>query len=252
MARKRAEAPAQLRFRGSPELVEALAPAGLHGRGAAVLALEVGRKARTEARLPLDLQTEPAGESATWLRFGLPETTPPGSYKGTIQVGDEKFPMVVEVEPSPNLVASPSQFAVQAAPGEEVGVDISIVNAGNVPCEIGRAHAFGLFDVEGLERGIRAALQADIAKGERRVDRLADEVAESHGGLVRVSVQGAGTLQPGELRQLSVGLRLSDRLEPGHTYTGTWPLHNLAYHVEVAVTAPASRARRATTRKERG
>ncbi len=236
MARKRAST-GPLRFRGPPGWLQALAPPTLAEPGSSPpgVILKLPRKVASIAPLPLSVSA--VGEVGLSLAFTLPETTPPGSYDGTVHVGEQKYPMVADVEADPNVVISPDQLELRVAPGAEEVVHLSVLNAGNVACEVGRADAFGLFDVAGAERGIRAALGGETRKGERRVDRLADELADAHGGLVRMQVrEGSGTIEPGELRHLRVALRFSDRLQPGHTYSGAWRFHDLRYYVRVEVT----------------
>lgn len=241
-----------IRFRGSPRIVEGLAPLTPQQALSVSLLLDLKLPRTVQPTVPLTLQTDPVGSSATRLRFSLPESTPPGTYEGTVQIGGESYPIRVEVEPHPYLVISPRQLLLQVASGQEAIVDLTLVNSGNVPCEIRKAHVFGLFDVEGAERSIGAALGDSAEKGQGRLNRLMEEAADNHGGLVRVNVQeGAGIMEPGELRNLHATLRFSDRLKPKHTYLGTWSLINLEYYVQVDVASPNPAApERPRTRKE--
>ena len=227
--------------------MEALAPAELVTAEAAGAGVMLRLPSVSDlAPLPLDASPLPAG--ASYLRLSLPQTTPPGSYEGTIRLGEQEIPVVAEVESYASLQLAPTQLQLETVPGGETEAHVTALNDGNVGLEIGRAHAFGIFDVLGAERGIRAAFTADTDASERRLDRLIDELADSHGGLVRVQVaEGDGVLDPGAVRDLRVSFRFSDDLEPGHTYSGTWPLHTLRYYVRVAV-APA---REQATRRRR-
>jgi hypothetical protein len=241
-----------LRFRGSPRSVESLSALTPQRPLTAALSLDLKLPRSVQAAAPLTVQTEPIGALATRLRFSLPETTPPGVYEGTVQIGKETYPITVEVEPHTYLVISPRQLILQAAAGTEVAADLTIVNSGNVPCEITKAHAFGLFDVKGADRAVGAALADPEARGQDRLGRLMDEAADNHGGLVRVAVrEGSGVIKPGELRTLHVVLRFSERLKPGHTYWGTWPLHNLEYYVKIDVVSSSPTAtKRSESHKE--
>ena len=237
MASNAARSP--LRFRGSPRIVEGLAPLTTRQALTASLSLDLKLPQAVQQAAPLTLQTAPVGSSATQLRFSLPELTPPGTYEGTVQIGGESYPIIVEVEPHPYLIISPRQLLLQVVAGTEAMVELTLVNSGNVPCEITKAHVFGLFDVDGVERSIGAALGDSVEKGQGRLNRFLDEVADNHGGLVRVNMrEGAGIIEPGEMRNLQAMLRFSDRLKPGRTYCGTWPLFNLEYYVQVNVARP--------------
>ncbi len=230
---------APLRFRGSPRIVQGLAPLNPDQALNAELSLDLKlpQEHRVTRQTPEHpLQSVPLSSFASRLRFSLPESTPPGTYEGSVQIGGETYPVVVEVEPHPQLFISPRQLILQATPGQEVTVNLTLGNSGNVTCEIRKAYAFGLFEVNGLDRAIGAALTQAPAEGRTRLDKLMDEVADNHGGSVRVNVrEGTGVLAPGELRDLTVTLRFTDRLKPEHTYWGTWPLYNLRYYVKVFV-----------------
>lgn len=235
MARKRTR-PEPIRFRGAPDAVEGLARLAPSAPGAATLALETpGRRAQGRIE-PVELQTEPAGPAATWLRFALPPTTAPGSYEGTVQIGEERIPVTVEVQPQPELDVAPSAIALRAEPGGEATVDLVLANRGNVPVELRRAYAFDLLGRNALEEAVHAALRGSVERGADRFERFADELAARHGGQVRVALEeGAGRLDPGDARPVSALFRLPDELEPAATYTSTWPLENLNIWIEVTV-----------------
>ena len=79
-------------------------------------------------------------------------------------------------------------------------------------------------------------MREEEKKGLERIMRLAEGVADGHGGLVRVNIkEGAGLIAPGKLSNLRVALRLPKQLKSGQTYSGTWPLLNLRYYVRVQV-----------------
>ena len=225
-----------IRFRGSPRAVEGLVPIALEPSFTASLSLDLKQARSAQHAIPLALEATPIGSSAMRLQFTLPESTPPGTYNGNVNIGGKSHPITVEVEPRPYLEISPRQLSLQVSPGTEVDIDFTLVNSGNTACEIPKVHAFGLFDVKGAERSIGAALSDPVEVGQGRLGRLMDEVADSHGGLVRVAVkEGAGDLEPGELRNVHATLRFSDHLKSDHTYWGTWPLLNLKYYVRVYV-----------------
>jgi hypothetical protein len=198
-----------------------------------------GRTGRHTA--PLHVHTLPGQVQAARIRFELPGTTAPGTYEGDVQVDDTTYSLVAEVEPRTYLLISPSRLTLEATAGTEVGAEVTLVNAGNVSCEIGKAYTFRLFDNDSFDRGLGAALRSDSGTGLKRIDRLVEELAESHGGLVRVNIRdGAGTINPGERREIALELKFSDRLKDGRTYFGTWSLYNLNYYIRVHA-GPVSR-----------
>jgi hypothetical protein len=248
VARRRADQP-PLRFRGPPaglQAFAALAPETVAAPEARVT-VDLG-KARSIEPLPIDAAA--VADGASHVRLSLPPTTPPGTYEGSLRAGKVQLPLSVEVEPYPSLRLAPAQLLLEAEPKASVDVHVTALNDGNVPLEIPRASAFGLFEVDGAERSVRAAFTTTPARGRTRLDHLVEELADSHGGLVRVQIaEGSGTLDPGEVRALLIRLRFSDTLERDQTYSGTWSLHTLRYYVRVTV--PPARAQ-ATRRRRAG
>ena len=210
----------------------------------------------SEVPLPVDLElpnvaqpevTLQEGEGTARLTLSVAHTTPPGTYEGTVRVGDQEHPLILEVEPRVRLRIDPRRLHFKAAPGATREVDLVVTNLGNVASEIRSADAFGLFDTGGVDRAIGRAFSAEPAKGERRLDVIADAAAEGFGGLVRMRVEsGAGELAPGESRNVHVALVLPDRLEQGRQYWGTWTLYNVNYvvRIDVATAKPKRRAAR--------
>jgi hypothetical protein len=138
----------------------------------------------------------------------------------------------------------PPNLSLAGQPGGRIEVDLVVANVGNVGCELRELYVFGLFETQGVESAIGRSLRAELAENERRADRLVDELAASHGGLVRVSVlQGAGELAPQEVRDLRVAFHLPNELKTRRAYSGTIPIHNLRYYVRIEVAeAPAERS----------
>jgi hypothetical protein len=178
------------------------------------------------------------------LQMTLPPRTPPGTYEGTLELDGEPRPVVVDVEPELELALIPDQLTLRGAPGDRLQADLTIANAGNVGVEIRRAHGIGVFAEEGLERSLHRVYTDERPEGVRRIDYLADLLAEEHGGIVRVGVEeGAGDLAPGETRELKVSFHLPSDLKPGRTYSGTWPLHDLRYYVRLHVSEGQEQSR---------
>ncbi|MCI0390638.1 MAG: hypothetical protein MOB07_17975 [Acidobacteria bacterium] len=229
--------PAILRFRGAPDDIEGLAPLTFQQTVSAGVAFELKLPPSVVLEGAINWQAEAAGATATWLKFALPDNTPSGSYEGFVRVGTERFQIVVEVDPQPSILLSPRHLSLQVAPGAEIYADLTVANIGNVTVDLPQAHIFGLFDVKGLDRAVGAALLESTEKGRGRIDRLADEVADNHGGTARVRVQeGAGALAPGEMRHLRALFSFSNRLKTARRYYGIWSLLNLEYRIEIQIT----------------
>jgi hypothetical protein len=220
---------------GTPETPEAAPEPAASLLGAEVRALTVRPLARE-------------GVDARRATLRLPRSTPPGRYEGSAEIEGRKVAIVAEVEQRPRLEADPRRISVEVAPGGTASVDVTLLNTGNVPCDLSGTSTFCVFDGRGAEHAFWAALASDPPKGRQRLDVLMDDLADSHGGLVTTRVEKGAKIAPGELRDVRLTLRFSDRLQPGRRYAGSWRAEGVRIPVRVAT--PANRPRR-TARETR-
>jgi hypothetical protein len=194
------------------------------------------------APLPLTVrQTGSESTAISILSFRMPRSTPPGSYKGSARLGETQIPIVAEVEARPRLRFIPARVALTASPGARIRTEVDLLNLGNVEVSIERESTFCVFDNRGVDQALFRGLTESGADGKSRIDRFLDELAESHGGLVRVQVaSGGGRVVPGELRKLSLDLQFSRRLKAGHTYRGAWPVSEASLEVQVEAAGKSS------------
>jgi hypothetical protein len=223
-----------LRFGGRPEGLECIAP----------IDLGPNRNENPSAQLILELPgTKSAGPALRLFRlspgiarlwFSLPSYTPPGLYSGQAKIGASNFPVAVSVDAHEKLVLSPPHLNLIAGASAKMTTQLTLANAGNVVCDIRKAHAFGLFDEEGAERAVGAALRQTTARGRDKLDHLMDSFAAEHAGVVKVVVEeGGGPIAPGEIHELRLRLTFPDNMKAGRTYTGTWVLFNLSHQIRV-------------------
>lgn len=247
----KSRARARVVFRGPPDRLGSLLPkpAGAADRAAAAV-----QEPATEPEASLegaDVRTltvrslERAGVEAQRATLRLPRTTPPGTYEGSAVIDGQTVAIVAEVERRPRLEADPRRVALEVAPGETATVAVTLLNTGNVPCDVSDTTTFCLFDGRGFEHAFWAALTSEPPEGKQRVDVLLDDLAESHGGLVTTKVEGGAAIEPGESREVRLTLRFSDRLQPDKRYAGTWRAEGVRIPVRVT-----SRAAKPTRRKE--
>jgi hypothetical protein len=230
-----AVAPAPIRFRGTPAAL------------AAVVADEVDRKApmvlgvvlRKGDREPVEVMVQTDFDPRI-LRVSLPAELPPGRYEAVLQANGSRRPARLEVDAAPRLRVIPEQLRLDAHPGDLVGVDLTVLNQGNVPVTIRRVQAVGIFMEGGIERALRSAYVQKLGKGQRRMDAIADSLAAAHGGLLRIKLErGAGEIAPGEIRELNLIVHVPTGLEAGALYGGTWEVPGLVYPVNVQVAGEA-------------
>jgi hypothetical protein len=185
--------------------------------------------------LPLSVRRLRSAEPiVSTLSFRLPKSTPPGSYEGNVELGGKRIPILVDVEPRASLRFIPSRVRCKEQPGARITAELTLLNRGNVEVTVPREDQFCVFANDGLMRAMYRGLVEEDGDGQQRIDRIMDELAKAHGGLVRVTVtEGAGPLAPEEVRDLTVNLHFSHRLIGGHTYGGTWSVSEASLEVEI-------------------
>lgn len=225
-----------LHFRGTPGSLSALSPPEQELPRRLGVQVFFDRAERWKGAGEVTARATRLEGEMTW-QLALPARTPPGTYEATAVVDGEELPIVIDVEPEVELQASPDQLVLSGAPGERVERRLIIANAGNVAAELRKAYALGVFASGGLERSLHRVYTEERPEGVRRIDMLADLLAEEHGGIVRVAVsEGAGDLEPGEARAVDLTFHLPRDLRSGRTYTGVLSIHDLRYHVRIEVT----------------
>jgi hypothetical protein len=223
-----------IRFTGRPSRLDAALPVAVTAADAPELAVDLDLPDAVPA---LGYAARP-GTETLGLRLALPDSTPAGTYKGVVTIGEARHPMVVEIQERRRLVVTPSRIALQvAAPGREAAAELHVLNAGNAPLDLAAKQAFGLFEDHGLDRSLARAWTDAKARGVDRFGVLADELAASHGGPVRVRLtEGAGPIAPGEGRTVGVSFEFQGELVAGRSYFGYWNVGGTVCTVRVDVT----------------
>jgi hypothetical protein len=198
-------------------------------QGAEVQAVTVFRSGGGHPEVRVSLQARP--------------TTAPGRYPGSLEIDGLTVPIVAEVEPSPRVQSEPSRLVLDVEPRSTVTSELRLLNTGNVPVEVPVSSTFCLLDGGGIEHAVWVALTGEPTPDKQRIDLLLDDLAESHGGLVRArTAKRQGPLPPGEARDVHLTLRFSERLRPGRRYAGAWDLEGLRLPVRVSAVGPAAGA----------
>lgn len=220
-----------IRFRGVPASVTGVIPEGVDSSADVLLAILGVRGEKVPAEYAVEIDLDPRV-----LHVTLPAELAPGSYDGTLSVSGATRPVAVEVDAEIQLRVFPEQLRIMARAGETVPQRLSILNAGNVPVTLRRVQAFGVMMAGGIERALRRAYVDRTPTDQRRIDILADSLAEAHGGLVKMRLtSGAGALAPGELRDLQIEVSLPKELALGSEYTGNWEIPGLTYPVSLMI-----------------
>jgi len=229
----KADAP-PIRFTGRPGRLNAALPVPVNAAAAPELQIAIDVPGGAEPTV--GYATRP-GSSVLGLRLILPDSTPAGTYKGTVRLGEDEHPVVVEIGEQRRVVLTPARIELRvSAPGRAAESDLHVLNAGNAPLDLAAKQAFGLFEDHGLDRSLARAWTDSKARGLDRFGVLAEELAGSHGGAVRVRVsEGAGVIEPGEGRHAKVAFEFQDGLVAGRGYFGYWEVGGAVCTVKVEV-----------------
>jgi hypothetical protein len=230
---------APLQFRGEPGRLTTVLrlPATAFSASADLTSCSVDLPGVTVRRAKIR-ELGSAERGLSLLKIKLPRSTAPGVYKGTVEVAGKAFPIEVNVEPTVTLRLFPDDLSTTAAPGAVITFNLTVLNEGNSAVNLDKEYTFCVFERGGIDRALFHALATDQVKGEKRLDRLLDELAAAHGGLVRVEIASADlTIPYGESRDFQVSLRLPDRLRPGRTYSGAWKFEKTSFAVEIKLQA---------------
>jgi hypothetical protein len=230
------EAPQPLRVRGHAEALDLRLPEV----GAATAAPVVQFAAQQRSALP-----QPQAQAGyvalrgggIGVRVVLPETTPPGTYEGTVEIAGQQQPFVAEVHPRAQLILTPALLELAAKPGSSATGRLVAVNAGNLVLDLPARQHIGLFDVAGVDRSLGRTWSAK-AEGLERWGILADELAESFGGHTQLLIrEGAGPLSPGEERELEIEVPVGADIPAGVSYFGHCRIADSPLAVRVTVLA---------------
>jgi hypothetical protein len=234
---------APLQFRGPPGSLEGLLQVSQHEAVVGVTSLEVKIPGAVSLSSHAQLQTVPAGGSASWLRFALPESVPPGRYDGSLRFAGDLRPIVVEVEPRHHVLLAPRRISVMAHPGkEDIETRFFVLNQGNVDCDIPAEDTFAVFDEAAAGAGLVAALADGDGPMAVRMLGAMQNMLEHYRGMVKVQVTaGSGRLAPGQSREMTVAFRLPKIAKPGGSFSGAWVLGHQAVpcHFELIPAAKA-------------
>jgi hypothetical protein len=240
--------------RGRPAAPEPVRVNGLPHRLTAVAPLATGEAEWVRVRVnlanfatdsPLLALLVPVGATAAQLKLTLPQTTPPGTYAGTVEVGGRERPLQIDVEPHVSLAFYPDAVKLRAEAGSPARAEMTVANRGNVPIEIRPTYALGFVDVHALDHGLDEAARPSLRDGQARLNAFFEALARGSGGAARLEVTtGGGSLAPGEARTLNARFRLPKELRAGHTYASNWDVEQARFSIRVEVAETSSQTGR--------
>ena len=160
-------------------------------------------------------------------------TTPPGTYRGNMQLGDRRQAVVVHVTQIIDLRVEPTSVSFYTQGEFSFTQDFVIENAGNVPLRIGPKCLAPLVDSMEVPLGIRRSLlKACQSEDKDTLRALLCALAGEQVGNLELTREDI-TLAPGEKRAAAGTFNLPSNLQSYRRYDADLALYNATLHVEV-------------------
>jgi hypothetical protein len=183
------------------------------------------------------------------LTMGLEPNTPPGEYRGEIEVAGRTQPVVLHVTEKVDIRIAPQSVVVENLSGESVKKRIVVSNRGNVPISVGEIGAVPLDDEQLQCRTLRAAAAAVGDEIKTFQEYLAiilyqAKVVMEHSGALRVrNLSGTTVVNPGEIKPIDLEIRVPEGLDKRSRFRGVVALYtaNLEFLIVPASGAQAKR-----------
>ena len=182
-----------------------------------------------QVSLPAGLQ--PGQAQRVKMALDFDPQTPPGEYKGEMEVAGHTRAVIVYVAEVVRLAISPQVLVIDQPGGSTAVKRVVLTNEGNVPLTIGPIGQVALGEELMLRRSVSATVAAAGEMEARSVGKLfADLVSQEakavmgEAGYLNV-VNEQLVLQPGEVRLLSLEIHLPEKLTRNARYIGRSPLY---------------------------
>ena len=184
--------------------------------------------------LPLLARVYPNQQAQVPAVLNLDPSTPPGTYDGSLQIGEHRQSVRVHITEQIGLRVQPT-FVSLFTEGELVFPRGFVVeNTGNVPLRLGAECVVPLVDTAELlvavRQGLRGACEAKDA--EDVVKSILCAWSQQQVGTVSMKREDI-TLGPGETRPLTITFTVPHDLQRFRRYVADLPLYTASLHLEV-------------------
>lgn len=211
-------------------------------------------KLRGPARQPLDFlpilgRVYPNQQTQIPAVLQIDPSTPPGTYDGTVQVGERRQRVRIYVTEEIDLRVQPSAVSIFTEGELAFRREFVVENAGNIPLRLGDDCIVPIGDASGLRAAVRQGLRGacEAAKADDVLKSILCAWSEQQVGTVSVKREDV-TLQPGETRPLTLTFTVPDDLRRFRRYVAELPLYTASLRLEVVTgnfqTARSSEKRR--------
>ena len=196
-------------------------------------------KLRGPAREPLDslsmlARVYPNQQAQVPAVLNIDPSTPPGTYDGSLQVGERWQRVRVHITEHIDLRVQPRSVSIFTEGELVFPREFVVENAGNVPLRLGDDCIVPLGDALELRAAVRQGLRdaCGASKGEDVLKSLLCAWSDQQVGTMSVKREDV-TLQPGEARPLTLTFTLPSDLRRFRRYVADLPLYTASLHLEV-------------------
>jgi hypothetical protein len=193
------------------------------------------------AAVTLSATIPPGGTQRTRLSLDMDPYTPPGEYRGELEVAGQTRPVIIYIVEVIRLEIWPASVIIDVNGGESVTKQVIFKNGGNVPLTIGQPGKVTLGQEVLLPRSLMGSV-APVDVQQKQLESLFAEVIDittmpviRDAGFLEVHNPNAPlVIKPGEVGAVALELRLPKKLEPNTRYLARLPLYNAT--LEFAIT----------------
>lgn len=157
------------------------------------------------------------------LFISMPPTTPPGTYRASVEMNGEKREVAVMVQENLELELVPSEIVFfSAKPGETCQKEVLLVNKGNIPVIVPAIKHNTTVDMDLICRNLALALRKDKESGFKETfDVFIKSLKSDVASWASLAIREAGKLvQPGETVVLHISFTLPKDIQPTWLYEG--------------------------------
>jgi hypothetical protein len=185
-------------------------------------------------QLPMLARVYPNQQVRVPAVLNLDPSTPPGTYEGSLQIGDRRHPVRVHVTEQVDLRVQPTSVSLFTEGELVFPRDFVVENAGNVPLRLGHECIIPIGDAAELHAAVRQGLlgACEAKEAEDVIKSILCAWSQQQVGTVSVKRDDI-TLEPGETRPLTLTFSVPDDLKPFRRYVADLPLYTASLHLEV-------------------
>jgi hypothetical protein len=209
-------------------------------------------KLRSESREPLNEvrvfgRLYPHQQGKVQIEFPIDPTTPPGTYEGTVQVGEQIQAAQIDIDEYFELDVEPDTVTLHIDKTLKFERDFVFTNLGNVAITLGNKFTVPLKTGGGLEYLLQMGLrEVCTGKKHKQYDPLHDRkgsrkpelsellcsIADLTAAPARISWENVN-LESGETRVVKGSIELPGNMQPNHRYVAELELYSASIILDI-------------------